>query len=108
MLGVTSASEADVNQSDPKPDFPVAIDSDRKFLNGAGVDTFPCVMLLDTNHVVRFEGHPAALTQEILQGIFKKMDEENGEAAPTAAPSAAESTPPAASSGDPTPPTPPN
>ncbi len=103
VLGVTPASVADVNQSDPKPEFPVAIDPDGKFLSGVGVDTFPFVMLLDTNHVVRFEGHPAALTQEILQNIFKKMDEENGEAT-SAGTSNGDSAPPAANSGDSTPP----
>jgi len=94
VLGVTRASEAEVNQTDPRPDFPVAIDPDGKFINASGVDTYPFVMLLDTNHVVRYEGHPAALTSEVLQGIFKKVDEENVEGASTGT-SGGDSTPPA-------------
>jgi hypothetical protein len=75
FFGVTQATEAEVVHADPKPDFPCAIDSDSKFMSAASVTTFPCVMLLDTNHVVRYEGHPAALTTQALQSVLPKPEE---------------------------------
>jgi hypothetical protein len=73
VVGVTPATQAEVTQTDPRPDFPCGIDSDAKFIGAANVTSFPCVMLVDTNHVIRYEGHPSALTQEVLQNLFKKM-----------------------------------
>jgi hypothetical protein len=70
MLGVTTATEAEVSQSDPKPDFPSALDPDGKFLSAAGVTTLPCVLLVDTNNVVRYQGHPAAVTTNALQSLL--------------------------------------
>lgn len=74
FVGVTQASEIDIVHADPKPNFPCAIDSEGKFMSAANVTTFPCVMLVDTNHVVRYEGHPAALTGQALKTIFGKAD----------------------------------
>jgi hypothetical protein len=75
IVGVTPASEAEVAQSEPKIDFPCAIDTEGKFISAAGITSIPCVMLLDTNSIVRYQGHPAALTAEVLQNIFKKAAE---------------------------------
>jgi hypothetical protein len=76
FVGVTQATEAEVVHADPKPDFPCAIDSENKFMSAANVTTFPCVMLVDTNHVVRYEGHPSALTSQALQSVLTKPAEE--------------------------------
>lgn len=75
VVGVTPAPAADVMQTDPKIQFPCAIDSDGKFITGANVTTFPCIMLLDTKGTIRFQGHPAALTPEILENILAKAAE---------------------------------
>lgn len=84
FVGVTPATETEVVHADPKPDFPCAIDSDSKFMSAAKVTTFPCVLLVDTNHVVRYEGHPAALTAQALQSIFSKAEvsSPSGESSP--------------------------
>lgn len=74
FVGVTPATETDVVHADPKPNFPCAIDSDGKFMSAANVTTFPCVMLVDTNHVVRYEGHPSALTSQALQSVLGKSE----------------------------------
>lgn len=83
VVGVTPANLADITQMTPKVEFPCAIDSDGKFISAAKVTTFPCVMLLDAKRVIRYEGHPAALTPEILQSILKQSAEQEGEQAPT-------------------------
>jgi hypothetical protein len=76
VVGVTTASEADVDQVTPKIEFPCAIDPDGKFLSAAHITSLPCVLLVDTNHIVRYEGHPAAVTTNTLQMLFKGTDEE--------------------------------
>jgi len=75
VVGVTSASEDEVSQTDPKTDFPSAIDPKGRFLEEAGVTTLPCVLLVDTNNVVRYLGHPAAVTTNTLRGLFKNSEE---------------------------------
>ena len=75
VVGVTSASEAEISQTDPKTDFPSAIDPEGKFLTEAGVTILPCVLLVDTNNVVRYLGHPAAVTTNTLRGLFKNSED---------------------------------
>lgn len=79
VVGVTPAPAADVVQTSPKVEFPCAIDSDGKFITSAKVTTFPCIMLLDLNRTIRFEGHPAALTPEILEDILEKAGESSAQ-----------------------------
>jgi hypothetical protein len=83
VVGVTPANQADVTQSDVKVEFPCAIDSDSKFIRAANVTAFPCVILLDAKRVIRYEGHPAALTPEILQNILKQTAEQAAAEAPS-------------------------
>jgi hypothetical protein len=71
MVGVTTATEDEVAQADPKIDFPCALDPDAKFIKAAHVQSLPCVLLLDTNEVIRYEGHPAAVTTNTLQMLLK-------------------------------------
>jgi thiol-disulfide isomerase/thioredoxin len=75
VVGVTTATEAEVSQTEPKIDFPSALDPDAKFATEAGVTILPCVLLVDTNNVVRYLGHPAAITTNTLAGIFKNGEE---------------------------------
>lgn len=75
VVGVTPAPAADVMQTNPKVEFPCAIDSDGKFITAANVTTFPCIMLLDADRTIRFQGHPAALTPEILDSILGRVAE---------------------------------
>jgi hypothetical protein len=75
VLGVTTATEAEVSQSDPKTDFPSGLDPEGAFLTAAGITSLPCVLLVDTNNVVRYLGHPAAVTTNTLQGLFKSTEE---------------------------------
>jgi hypothetical protein len=75
VVGVTTASEEEVSQSEPKTDFPSALDPDAKFATEAGVTILPCVLLVDTNNVVRYLGHPAAITTNTLAGLLKGAEE---------------------------------
>jgi cytochrome c biogenesis protein CcmG, thiol:disulfide interchange protein DsbE len=76
VVGVTSASEAEITQMDgAKIEFACAIDSGAKFSSAVGVTSVPCVMLVDSNHKVRYQGHPGALSGGVLQGILEKPAE---------------------------------
>lgn len=74
IVGVTAAPENEIIQSGVKLDFPCALDTDGKFIAAADVTSIPCVLLVDANGVVRYQGHPAALTADALQEIFKATD----------------------------------
>jgi len=78
VIGVTTASEAEVANADPKVDFPTAIDPKGNFLFDAGVTSLPCVLLVDSNNVVRYMGHPAAVTTNTLQGLLKNAEGVSG------------------------------
>ena len=71
VLGVTTATESEVLKSEPKIDFPCALDPKSTFLKSAGISMLPCVILMDTNRAVRYQGHPAALNADVLQNILK-------------------------------------
>ena len=67
-------TEAEVTEADLKPDYPCAIDTGGVFISKAGVMSLPCVLLIDTNNVVRYLGHPAAVTTNSLQTLLKSED----------------------------------
>lgn len=71
VIGVTTATEDEVANADPKINFPCALDPKGAFLIEAGVTSLPCVLLIDTNNVVRYMGHPAAVTTNTLQSLLK-------------------------------------
>jgi thioredoxin family protein len=75
IVGVANATEEEVLQSEPKTDFPSALDPEAKFATEAGVTILPCVLLVDTNNVVRYLGHPAAITTNTLSGLLKGTEE---------------------------------
>jgi hypothetical protein len=70
VVGVTTATEDEISQADPKIEFPCALDPKGAFMATANISMLPCVLLIDTNHMVRYEGHPAALTTNVLQDLL--------------------------------------
>jgi hypothetical protein len=75
MVAITTATRAEVTNAEPKIDFPCAVDSSGDFITEAGVTSLPCVLLVDTNNVVRYMGHPAAITTNSLQEFIKPAEE---------------------------------
>jgi len=74
VMGVTSEPEQDVTaMPEPKVEFAVAIDLDGVFSGEAGVASVPHVLLVDRKGVVRYQGHPAALTErEVARWVGKE------------------------------------
>jgi hypothetical protein len=68
----TADPEAD---ADVHCDFPTGIDPASKFLDHLGVTSLPQVAFADKNGIVRYMGHPAALTEKRMREIMDKFQE---------------------------------
>jgi cytochrome c biogenesis protein CcmG/thiol:disulfide interchange protein DsbE len=76
VVGVTSESEAEVvDMTEPKAGFASMLDPDAKFSTSVGVTSIPYMMLVDPKGVVRYQGHPAAITETQVGGILSKAAE---------------------------------
>jgi len=79
---VAFASLVSENATDPetdagvRADFPTGIDPSAKFLERLGVTSLPQVVLADHNGVVRYIGHPAALTEKRMQDLMSHFAKE--------------------------------
>jgi hypothetical protein len=71
VVGITAEPETSVKElADPKIEFASAIDSQAKMGTAMGATSIPYVVLLDPKGIVRYQGHPSAITQEKLQSII--------------------------------------
>jgi cytochrome c biogenesis protein CcmG, thiol:disulfide interchange protein DsbE len=76
VVGVTSESEAEVaDMTEAKPGFATMLDPEAKLGVSLGVTSVPYVMLLDPKGIVRYQGHPAAITEKQVEGILPKVAE---------------------------------
>ena len=76
VVGVTSESEAEIaDMTEPKPGFASMLDADAKYSVSVGVTSVPYVMLVDPKGIVRYQGHPAAITEKQVEGILPKAAE---------------------------------
>ena len=76
VVGVTSESEAEIaDMTEPKIGFASVLDPEAKFSATVGVTSIPYVMLVDPKGVVRYQGHPAAITEKQVEGILAKAAE---------------------------------
>ncbi len=67
VVGLSSEGEPDRNQREAvQPEFALAVDSKARLRTQLGITSVPCVLLLDPRRVVRYQGHPAALTEKCL------------------------------------------
>jgi thiol-disulfide isomerase/thioredoxin len=56
-----------------RADFATGIDPSEKFLRALGVTSLPQIVLADPKGIVRYLGHPAALTEKSLQELVAKF-----------------------------------
>lgn len=76
LVVVGWASEADAaNVNDFKMDFASALDAKSKLSAVVGVTSIPCVLLVDSKGIVRYQGHPGAITDKKLEALMAKVDE---------------------------------
>ncbi len=73
IVGLSQQPEEDVAKfSDPKIEFPCAIDTKGRMAKAAGATSVPYVLLIDPKGIVRYQGHPAALDENWLQSLFQQ------------------------------------
>ena len=76
VVGLSAQSENDVTGfSDPKIEFPLAVDPKSKLAGAAGVTSVPQTLLIDAKGFVRYLGHPAALDSATLKKLLGKPTE---------------------------------
>jgi thiol-disulfide isomerase/thioredoxin len=74
VVGLTSDPESEVRAMvEPPIAFASAIDSKAKLATAAGVTSIPTLMLIDPKGVVRYQGHPAAISEAALAGLLGKF-----------------------------------
>jgi thiol-disulfide isomerase/thioredoxin len=77
VVGVTSEPEEEVRAlTEPKLEFASALDAKGKLSAAAGVTSVPSVLLVDSKGIVRYQGHPAALTEKKLAELLRKAAEQ--------------------------------
>ena len=69
------APPATSDEGDTPMEFPNGIDAGDKFATALGVTVVPQVVLVDTKGVVRYLGHPAALTEKRLKELIAKFSQ---------------------------------
>jgi cytochrome c biogenesis protein CcmG/thiol:disulfide interchange protein DsbE len=76
IIGLASESQAEIEAiTDSKINFYSAIDSKSKLRIAAGATSIPYVVLLDPKGIVRYQGHPAAITEKKLLALLPKNAE---------------------------------
>jgi thiol-disulfide isomerase/thioredoxin len=76
VIGVTSESAAEIgDMTAPKMEFPSLIDPRAQFGASVGVTSVPYVMLVDPKGVVRYQGHPTAITEKQVESILARAGE---------------------------------
>ncbi len=76
VVGVTAESEAEVmDMVEPKIEFASVLDPKFRFGATVGVTSIPYVMLVDPKGIVRYQGHPIAITEKQVESILAKAVE---------------------------------
>lgn len=77
VVGWTSEGNS-TNVNEMKMEFASAVDSKSKLSASADVTSVPCVLLVDSKGIVRYQGHPGAITEKKMEAL---MANDKGEAA---------------------------
>ncbi len=74
IIGLSDETELDVRRmKEPKIEYAVAIDTKARTLRAVGVREIPHVLLVDPTGIVRYQGHPSAISEGFLQTMFKQF-----------------------------------
>jgi len=76
VVGLASETQTEIEaMADPRIEFPSGIDVAAKLRTTVGATSVPYAVLLDPKGLVRYQGHPAALSERKLQAILAKTTE---------------------------------
>jgi hypothetical protein len=72
VIGLSDEAEADVRKlTDPKIDYSLAIDPQRRMFGAVGVTAVPHLLLIDPHGIVRFEGTPFYLDRQWIARVLR-------------------------------------
>jgi thiol-disulfide isomerase/thioredoxin len=73
VIGITDETEDAVRRmTDPQIEYAVAIDTQARMMKALEITGIPHCILLDPNHIVRYEGMPGFLDEQKLEHILDK------------------------------------
>ena len=76
VMGVSDEPEEKVRaMKEPKMDYSVGIDPQRRSINAIQVRGIPHALLIDPKGIVRFEGHPSYLNVQRLEKLMARFSE---------------------------------
>lgn len=74
IVGLSSESEADVRRmTSPKLQYYSAIDTKAYTARAIGVRAIPHAILIGPDGIVRYQGHPAALSAEVVENLLDRF-----------------------------------
>lgn len=74
VVGLTTNAPAEIEEMPgPKPVFTSGIDSRTRFAAALDVTSVPCVVLIDPAGIIRYQGHPAAITENRISDLMARM-----------------------------------
>ncbi len=73
VVGITAEAEI---PSELKVEFASGIDAKSKLTSALGINSIPSVLLLDGKGIIRYQGHPAAVTEKKLEALLAKSTTE--------------------------------
>jgi thiol-disulfide isomerase/thioredoxin len=75
VVGITADPETEIAAMDQRLEFPCAIDAKARMATAAGITSVPSVLLVDSKGLIRYQGHPAALEDRIVESLLPKAPE---------------------------------
>jgi thiol-disulfide isomerase/thioredoxin len=76
VIGLSNESEQAVRKmTEPRLEYPVAIDTQQRASIAFGVERIPHAVLIDPKGIVRFEGHPGYLNERNLEKLLARYGE---------------------------------
>jgi thiol-disulfide isomerase/thioredoxin len=72
VIGITSETEREVSQMSDPIEFAYGSDTKAITSRAVGATSVPCVLVVDPKGIVRYLGHPAAITSEALEKYFAR------------------------------------
>jgi cytochrome c biogenesis protein CcmG/thiol:disulfide interchange protein DsbE len=76
VVGVACETEAEISaMAEPKVEFASVLDPKAELGAAVGVTSIPYVMLVDAKGIVRYQGHPTAITEKQVERLLAKATE---------------------------------
>lgn len=76
VVGLTAEPQSDVeSMPESKLEFPCGIDAQAKTFEATNIRSLPSVLLIDPAGIIRYAGHPAALTERSIAALISSEAE---------------------------------